>query len=114
MEIVGKENAEHYIWSEDCDGWHLLKESNLSVIEERVPPGGAEVRHYHERAHQFFYFLSGEATMEIADRKIVVGHHQGLSMPPKTSHRLLNEEQQDLVFLTISAPMSHGDRINVG
>jgi mannose-6-phosphate isomerase-like protein (cupin superfamily) len=113
MEIVSKENAEHYIWGEICDGWHLLKSSNLSVIEERVPPGGSEVWHFHERSHQFFYVLSGEASMEIADQKLVIGSHQGLSVPPNMPHRLLNETQQDVLFLTISAPMSHGDRINV-
>ena len=113
MEIVSKANAEHYTWGEVCDGWHLLKASNLSVIEERVPPGGAEVRHYHERAHQFFYVLSGEAAMEIDGQRMIIGPHQGLSVPPKTPHRLLNESQQDLLFITISAPMSHGDRILV-
>ncbi len=113
MEIVSKENAEHYVWAEVCDGWHLLKSSNLSVIEERVPPGGAEVRHYHERSHQFFHVLAGQATLEIADRKLAVRPHQGLSVPPQVPHRLMNESQHDLLFITISAPLSHGDRVNL-
>ena len=111
MEIVSRENAEHYVWGGVCDGWHLLKSSGLSVIQERVPPGGAEDKHYHEKAHQFFFFLSGEATMEIKDQRLVVGPQQGISIPPKVSHRLLNEGQQDLSFIAISAPMSPGDRI---
>jgi mannose-6-phosphate isomerase-like protein (cupin superfamily) len=110
MEIVSKENAEHYIWGQICDGWHLLKSSKLSVIEERVPPGGSEIMHYHQRAHQFFYILSGKAAMEIDGRIITIEAHQGLSVPPKVPHRLFNESQQDLFFITISAPMSHGDR----
>jgi mannose-6-phosphate isomerase-like protein (cupin superfamily) len=114
MKIVSKANAEHYIWGEICEGWHLLKASNLSVIEERVPPGGAEVMHYHKRAHQFFYILSGEAIMEIDDQRMIIGTLQGLSVPPKTPHRLLNESQQDLLFITISAPTSHGDRFLAG
>jgi mannose-6-phosphate isomerase-like protein (cupin superfamily) len=114
MEIVSKTNAEHYIWGKVCDGWHLLKAGNLSVIEEQVPPGGAEVAHYHERAHQFFYVLSGEATMEIDGQRLIFGSYQGLSVPPMAHHRLLNETQQDLLFITISAPMAHGDRILVG
>lgn len=114
MEIVSKENAEHYIWGQNCDGWHLLKSSNLSVIEERVPPGGSEVMHYHQRAHQFFYILSGIAVMEMDGRKITIEAQQGLSVPPKVPHRLINESKQDLLFITISSPISHGDRINVG
>jgi mannose-6-phosphate isomerase-like protein (cupin superfamily) len=114
MEIVSKENAEHYNWGQICEGWHLLKSSHLSVIEERVPPGGSELMHYHERAHQFFYILSGKATMEIDGRKITIKAQQGLSVPPKVPHRLFNESRQDLLFITISSPMSHGDRIDVG
>ena len=70
MEIVSSENAEHYTWGGVCDGWHLLKSSNLSVIQERVPPGAAEVNHYHKKAHQFFYVLSGEATIEIKEKNM--------------------------------------------
>ena len=111
MEIVSTENAEHYTWGGICDGWHLLKSSGLSVIQERVPPGGAEVRHYHERAHQFFFVLSGEATLEVEDKKVVLGPQQGLSIPPKVPHRLLNEAKQDVSFIVVSSPLSHGDRI---
>ena len=114
MGIVSNENVEHYTWGSFCDGWHLLKSSGLSVIQERVPPGGAEVKHYHEHAHQFFFVLSGEATMEIKGERVVLGPQQGISVPPKTPHRLLNEARQDLSFLVISAPMSHGDRVPVG
>jgi hypothetical protein len=32
-----------------------LQESNLSVIEERMPPGASEVRHFHTNAQQFFF-----------------------------------------------------------
>lgn len=113
MEIVSSENAEHYTWGGVCDGWHLLKSSNLSVIQERVPPGGAEVNHYHEKAHQFFYILSGEATIEIKDKKFVLGSKEGISVPPNVPHRLLNEGSQDLSFIVISSPMSHGDRVLV-
>ena len=114
MEIVSYENAEHYTWGGVCDGWHLLKTSALSVIQERVPPGGAEVKHYHEEAHQFFFVLSGQATLEIEDQKLLLGPRQGLSVPPKVPHRLLNETEQELSFIVVSAPKSHGDRVLVG
>ncbi|MDH5229945.1 MAG: cupin domain-containing protein [Gammaproteobacteria bacterium] len=35
----------------------------------RVPPGGAEIEHYHEKNHQFFFILSGEATLELEGEK---------------------------------------------
>ena len=62
-DVVSQQNAEHYIWGGDCDGWHLLKSLGLSFIQERVPPGRREVRHYHLLAHQFFFVLSGSANL---------------------------------------------------
>ena len=43
---------------------HLVDTPGLSVVEERVPPGAGEVRHYHNQARQFFYVLSGTAVLE--------------------------------------------------
>ena len=40
--ISGIDTAEHYTWGGVCDGWHLLKDPTLSVIQERVPPGAGE------------------------------------------------------------------------
>jgi mannose-6-phosphate isomerase-like protein (cupin superfamily) len=112
METISRENAPQYIWGEDCLGWHLLKTPGLSVIQERVPPGQGEVRHRHERAQQFFFVLSGEATMELAEKKIVIGPQQGLAVAPGTFHLLRNEGNMDLSFLVISSPPSHGDRMD--
>ena len=61
---VSKETARHYIWGGICDGWHLLETESLSVIEERIPAGGGEVMHFHEKAQQLFYILDGEAMFE--------------------------------------------------
>ncbi|GIV95627.1 MAG: hypothetical protein KatS3mg057_0284 [Herpetosiphonaceae bacterium] len=63
--IICQHNAGHSIWGGDCDGWLLLKSPGLSIIKERVPPGRRKVRHDHQHDHQFFYVLSGEATLEI-------------------------------------------------
>ena len=35
---ISRENAEHYVWGEICDGWHLVKDAKLSVIEEQMVP----------------------------------------------------------------------------
>lgn len=105
--------AEHYTWGDGCDGWHLLKDPSLSVIQERVPPSAGEVAHLHAKARQFFYVLSGTATMEFEDRKLRFGPSQGLHVPPGTRHRFVNESDDDVVFLVISSPTTAGDRTNV-
>ena len=70
--VISIENAEQYIWGEICDGWHLLKRDDMSVIQERVPAGGAEIMHHHNAARQFFYVLDGQGTMVFEDHEVVV------------------------------------------
>ena len=48
---ISVENAEHYVWGEICDGWHLLKRDDISVIQEHVPAGGAELRDTDSKSH---------------------------------------------------------------
>ena len=71
---VSRASAEHYKWggvrSSDCDGWHLVRSGPLSVIEELMPSGTSEIRHYHQSARQFFYVLEGELAMEIDNQPL--------------------------------------------
>jgi mannose-6-phosphate isomerase-like protein (cupin superfamily) len=113
MEAISRKNAEHYSWGKVCDGWHLVNSPGLSVIQELVPPGASEARHYHAKARQFFFVLTGEGVMELEGNEVVLGPRQGLEVPPQVPHRLQNRGSRDLTFLVISAPMSHGDRVPV-
>jgi mannose-6-phosphate isomerase-like protein (cupin superfamily) len=110
---VGLDNAEHYRWGEVCDGWHLLKVNDLSVIRERVPPGGVEMRHRHMRARQFFYVLEGAAMLEVDGVSHALTAGQGLHVPPGAAHRFGNESDADVHFIVVSAPKSHGDRVDI-
>ncbi|HSL45159.1 MAG TPA: cupin domain-containing protein [Anaerolineales bacterium] len=110
---VSTENAEHYIWGEDSEGWHLLKRDDISVIQERVPAGGAEVLHYHNVARQFFYILEGEGTMVFEDRQEVLRKGDGLEIAPKVKHQFQNQSSAEVHFLVISVPSTRGDRVNL-
>jgi len=112
--VIGKHNAEHYSWGKECDGWHLVKSPELSIIQERVPAGGAEVRHYHQHAQQFFFVLSGTASLEVEGDVLCLTAGQGRHVPAGVPHRLANEGQEDVEFIVVSVPMAHGDRILVG
>lgn len=107
---ISRDNAPHYVWGDDCDGWHLLQDSNLSVIEERVPPGASEVLHFHKNAQQFFLILSGQAIMEVNGEQIVLSAGQGVAIPPGTRHQFRNHSDEPVRFLVVSQPPSHGDR----
>jgi mannose-6-phosphate isomerase-like protein (cupin superfamily) len=109
---VSKSTAEHYIWGNGCDGWHLVKNPQLSVIQERMPAGTSEVRHFHHQAQQFFYVLAGKAGMEIDGRPIALTAGEGIWIPSGTLHQIRNESGDDVHFLVVSQPPSHGDREN--
>ena len=111
--VISVENAEHYVWGEVCDGWHLLKRGDMSVIQERVPAGGAEVMHYHNVARQFFYILEGEGTMVFEDREVTLSKGQGLEIPPQVMHQFANRSDAEVQFLVISIPTTKGDRVNL-
>ena len=113
MDPVSTANAPHYTWGQQCDGWHLLQGFDLSVIEERMPPGTAEVRHRHVRARQFFYVLEGEAVLELEGVAHRLAAREGLHVPPGAAHQMRNEADGELRFIVVSSPKSHGDRETV-
>ena len=112
LRVVSRENAEHYRWGVDCDGWHLVKDKNLAVIEELMPPGSAEIRHYHEYAQQFFYILSGEVLMEVNGETRLIPAGSGMRILPGSRHQIRNPSSAAVRFLVISQPPSHGDRVD--
>jgi mannose-6-phosphate isomerase-like protein (cupin superfamily) len=108
--MIERSSAEHYVWGTGCEGWHLVRSQSLSVIQELMPPNTSEQRHTHTQSRQFFYILSGEATFEIGGSREVVRPHQGVEVPPGTPHQIFNVSVENLEFLVVSCPPSHGDR----
>jgi len=106
-------NAEHYFWGDGCDGWRLLNQPDLSVIQERVPPGKGEAKHFHSKARQYFFILNGAATLEFDDSSITFGKGEGVHVMPGVHHRFVNAGPETVEFLVISAPTTQGDRTNV-
>jgi len=101
--VLDSSNAPHYRWGADCDGWRLLDEPGLSVIEEQVPPGAAEQRHHHATSRQFFYVLDGVATLSdrldqiaavIAEGQSIQELGNALMAELEALHRSFSERQQ--------------------
>lgn len=110
---VSTQSAETYRWGNNCTGWHLLKTDALSIIQERMPPGTAEVNHYHQQARQFFFVLAGQATLVFPHQTVILNAHEGIDVPPGVAHQLRNDSPDDLIFTVTSMPNSHGDRVVV-
>ncbi len=112
--MISKQTAEHFIWREVCDGWYLLNQpAHLTVLQESMPPGTSEVRHYHREAYQFFFILSGVATLEINGKPEILHPLEGAEVPPLTAHQMWNLSDAPMEFLVISQPNSRDDRVFV-
>ncbi len=113
-EIISTASAEHYKWGgpngTDCDGWHLVKTPALSIIEELMPPGTSEARHFHRQSRQFFYVLEGELTMEIEHHDFTIKSGQGIEIHPGQQHQAMNQGTLPMKMIVTSQPPSHGDR----
>jgi mannose-6-phosphate isomerase-like protein (cupin superfamily) len=108
--IVDVSNAGHYVWGEINDGWRLVDRPDLSVIQEKMAPGGKEVRHRHLKARQFFYVIAGEFTMELEGVRHTLSPRQGIEIPPGAAHQAMNLSGAPAEFVVTSMPNSRGDR----
>jgi mannose-6-phosphate isomerase-like protein (cupin superfamily) len=63
--------------------------------------------------NNFFYILSGIATFNIDGQAVVANENESIHIPKLTKHLIANQSDQELEFLVISEPKSHGDRRNV-
>ncbi len=91
----------------------MVNTKELSVIKERMPPGTSEVKHFHNKARQFFYILKGTASFEIGESEQIVNQNEGIEIPPNIPHKIINNSENDLTFLVISQPESHSNRIDI-
>lgn len=111
MERVDLHNTKHYYWKGICEGWHLVEHEQLSVIIEKMPAYTSEDMHYHCQARQFFFMLSGQATMKFEDREVILESGTGIEISPMEAHQMRNDLDLEITFMVISSPKSHGDRV---
>ena len=112
--MISKQTAEHFTWREVCEGWYLVNHpTRLTVLHECMPPGTSEVRHYHREAYQFFFILSGTATLEINGKPEILHPQEGAEVPPLVPHQMWNLSDAPMEFLVISQPNSRDDRVFV-
>lgn len=111
-EPLSMNNASHFKWGQDCDGWWLKKEGLFTVIYETMPAGSSEIKHYHQETEQFFYCLQGQLTIEFDNYEQVVKEYEGISIKNGIAHQVKNASENTICFLVISSPNLPEDRIN--
>jgi mannose-6-phosphate isomerase-like protein (cupin superfamily) len=76
-----------------------------------MPPGATEVAHRHLRAHQFFYVLAGELTLEVDGTRVTARTGEGVSVPAGVVHCATNNGSVAAEFLAIAGPSNEDDRV---
>jgi len=66
--------------------------------------------HFHKKARQFFFIISGSATFEIDGQTHIVKRDEGIEIVPGTKHCIYNNSNKPLEFVVISEPATKGDR----
>jgi len=114
--VINKEDLE---WKTSGSGDRFLSDrkqlaglvgaKDLGCSMFRVPPGKtAFPNHYHYANEEGIYILEGRGTMRLGEDRVKVGPGDYIAMPtgPHHSHQLINDSQEDLVYLCISTMKS--------
>jgi mannose-6-phosphate isomerase-like protein (cupin superfamily) len=109
---VSKSNClNQYSWGDGCYGWNFVDTDALSIKQELMPPDTAEQLHYHEKANQFFFILSGKANFTIDGVEHILKPNEGIEIKAGQKHLISNKNDSDLEFILYSQPSTKNDRI---
>ncbi len=112
--VISADGALSYDWGDNCIGYLLTKaKGTFTVIEEIMPPLTSEIKHYHQKAEQFFYCLEGELYLELEDKNYTLRKGDGIEIKADIAHKISNNSQANARFLVISCPDSYEDRVNL-
>ena len=72
---------------------------NQSLAEARVPQGATTLLHYHCRAEEIYYVVSGKGRMRLGEETREIGPGDAVAIPPGEVHQVTNTGAGELVFL---------------
>ncbi len=75
-----------------------------SLVHVVIPPGKSSQAHYHEVSEETYYILKGEGFMIIDKEEFSLQPGQACLIEPREVHQIFNKVDDDLEFLTVSAP----------
>ncbi|WP_295647950.1 cupin domain-containing protein [uncultured Mucilaginibacter sp.] len=112
LAAVSKSNCiNQYTWGDGCYGWNFVETDALSIKQELMPPDTSEKLHYHEKANQFFFILSGKANFIIDGIEHILKPNEGIEVKAGQKHLIGNKNDSDLEFILYSQPSTKNDRI---
>lgn len=113
LKKITLDTAERAVWGKAGAGWMLSSSAELSIAERLLAPGVREIKHYHEKAWQFFYVLEGIGTICVDGEEVELGPNEAIEVAAGARHQMVNSGEEDLKFVVISSPNSVGDRVEL-
>ena len=82
----------------------------LSNLTRHVLQGGMKSDyHEHENTEQVYYFIRGSGRMRIDGQEYPVKAGDAVHLPAKTRHQVINDGEEEIEHLNISAIVNRGD-----
>ena len=109
MDIVHRANAAPFITKDGSEIRELLAYRNSgirnqSLAEATIPVGRATQAHFHPKAEEIYYILSGHGRMEIEGQSREVAPLDAIAIPPGSRHKIWNIGEVALVLLCCCVP----------
>lgn len=119
MDIVNRETVEAFVTKDTSIIREILAPRNAcirnqSLAEATLSPGACTEAHYHPRAEEIYYILTGQGRMRIGEEEARVARGDGIAIPAGQPHQIWNDGLEDLIFLCCCAPAyEHSDTVIV-
>jgi mannose-6-phosphate isomerase-like protein (cupin superfamily) len=117
MEIVNRTETTPFTTKDGSTIREILAYRNSSIrsqslAEAIVPPGITTHAHYHRKAEEIYYILTGSGEVVVGEAAESVKPGDGIAIPPGAPHQIRNTGEEDLVFLCCCLPAyEHEDTI---
>jgi mannose-6-phosphate isomerase-like protein (cupin superfamily) len=119
MDVISRNQTTPFITADGSEIRELLayRNSNIrnqSLAEATLHPGQSTQKHYHPKAEEIYYLLSGTGLMEWEGEKRQAVPGDAIAIPPGSAHQITNNGSEPLVFLCCCAPAyEHADTVFV-
>lgn len=117
MDIIKRNQAAPFITADGSEIRELLAYrnsciKNQSLAEATLAVGTATTEHYHPKAEEIYYIVSGRGRMKLEEEFREVEPGDAIAIPPGQKHKIWNTGTAPLVLLCCCAPAyEHSDTI---
>ena len=109
MIIVSREQIAPYVTADGSTIRELLNAANSplanqSLAEATLAPGQKTARHFHARAEEIYFVLSGRGCLTIGEQTRAVQSGDAIAIAAGAPHCIENNGESELRFLCCCAP----------